>query len=651
MRLQKARIEGYRSIRKPLEFVVEPSVTVIVGPNDHGKSNLLKSLLHLNSSNDFDQDDLNWDSESKSDELPSVVGTVELDSKSKGFLIDIENRARKKINEKINERDSDIEDDELEQEQIVPENATSSPEGGAPATPPQPPAPTTTESDFEDLPEEPLDLLEADHIPDTITLSRIGLFGELEIEGLEEFQDEVQNEFFDYLPRFELIEPITKLSDSVTAEELKGDENEFMRGIFYYAGINPNDATTLFKQNDRTQMQVSQASDVLNETLKQSWSQGQDLQFRLTHDSKEDRIDLQIQDPSVASRYVRASRRSSGFTHYFSLKTILHSRQKDHPANSYILLFDEPGLFLHLSGQYDLLQVLEALSRESQVLYVTHSLFMINKTFPTRHRLIMKSEEGTTINGKPYTGRWQSVLNALGLSLTGSILFANHVLLTEGDSDPIYIYAIVQKAVLAGKVDMEINSLAVMSTSESKNTDTLLRLLLETEPVPKIAVVCDGDKGGKDRIKFISNVLKDKEIPSKTLTTDTSIEDHVPMIKEIYVPAVAAFVVKVLSFLGETPPNEESLKDKLLEDFNDKFDKEDTVVEISKWTNDVAVRIGGLKKKPSKVGIAREYATRLIDIDNREFKFGRRGKALIEWLQKELSIPTTHEVKESIMNE
>ena len=117
------------------------------------------------------------------------------------------------------------------------------------------------------------------------------------------------------------------------------------------------------------------------------------------------KILLRIQDPAVSSRLVRASHRSSGFTRFFTLKTVLYARQRDHPANSYIFLFGEPGLCLHPSGQYDLLQVLDAIGKHNQVVYSTHSLFMINKTFPVRHRLIVKTEEGTQIDGKPFLGR------------------------------------------------------------------------------------------------------------------------------------------------------------------------------------------------------------------------------------------------------
>ncbi len=222
---------------------------------------------------------------------------------------------------------------------------------------------------------------------------------------------------------------------------------------------------------------------------------------------------------------------------------------------------------------------------ESQVIYVTHSLFMINKSFPTRHRLLMKNEEGTTLDGKPYVGRWQAVLSTLGLTLTGSILFANHVVLTEGDSDPIYLYAMIQKAIKAGKVSLDINSLAIMSTSESKNTDVLLRILCESNPPPKIVLICDGDKGGKERLDFVKSFIESHSIPVKLLTADTAIEDHLPMIAEVYVPAVANYIGKLLEMTGKNKPDLTELSSKLQRAFEEAFDKGKVTQGIAEWTN------------------------------------------------------------------
>ena len=206
----------------------------------------------------------------------------------------------------------------------------------------------------------------------------------------------------------------------------------------------------LFTQDDVSMKQLKEASVTLNDTLKADWIQGADLRYELSHESAAKQILLRIEDPAVDSRLVRASRRSSGFTHFFALKTVLYARQRDCLANAYIFLFDEPGIYLHPSGQHDLLRVLDAIGKHNQVIYSTHSLFMLNRTFPARHRLIVKNGGGTRIDGKPFVDRWGSTIEELGFSLAGTILFAQHVLLAEGDADPVFIYALFQKLVEIG---------------------------------------------------------------------------------------------------------------------------------------------------------------------------------------------------------
>ncbi len=482
MLLKEVTIAGYRSIRKSTTLFVEPNATIILGPNDHGKTNCLNALLHLNSDNPFLEDvDLNWDCSEQAAELPSVVAHFTLTTQEIEKLVQFEN-------ELIEEYNVSLQEAKLTADVPAPSETQES----AAASPSSEDIPQGQSGE----PAEPYPLLTTADFSAALTVKRVGVKGILEVMHPAHIYQATKQLIQSMVPRFELINPVDKLSDSVTIEELSPGLNDFMRGIFYYAGLDPDTSGALFEQNDHTLRRLDQASKKLDQTLRETWSQGRNLGFKLIHDSKNKRIDLVIEDPAVKSRFARASRRSSGFTHYFALKTILYARRRGRESGSYVLLFDEPGIYLHPSGQYDLLQVLETLAREGQLIYVTHSLFMINRTFPTRHRLMTKSEEGTMLDGKPYVGRWQSVLGALGMTLTGTILFSNYVVLTEGDSDPIYLYAMLQKGVLAGSCRVDLNAVSFLSTGESKNADVLIRIFLETNPRPTLGVLIDGDIGG-----------------------------------------------------------------------------------------------------------------------------------------------------------
>lgn len=69
--------------------------------------------------------------------------------------------------------------------------------------------------------------------------------------------------------------------------------------------------------------------------------------------------------------------RSRGFNRFFSFLVWFKKIQEDR-NNTYILLFDEPGLNLHAKAQNDLLKFISDLSNDYQIIYTTHSPFMID---------------------------------------------------------------------------------------------------------------------------------------------------------------------------------------------------------------------------------------------------------------------------------
>src|SRR5262249_46501157 len=152
------------------------------------------------------------------------------------------------------------------------------------------------------------------------------------------------------------------------------------------------------------------------ENLRKLWGQGTELTFYFRH--RGPYIDVLADDPSIKNRPARMSKRSGGFTQFFRVSMILEARRQKKPANSYIYLFDEPGVFLHPQGQKDLLQVFEQLADQTQIVYATHSIFMLNQNFPERHLLVAKDGEGTKIDSKPYRQNWRLATDSLGVYLT-----------------------------------------------------------------------------------------------------------------------------------------------------------------------------------------------------------------------------------------
>ena len=634
MRLTRVEIEGYRSIGRKVDIRVERDVTILIGANDHGKTNILSAIEHLNPDKQFAPDtDLNWDRVNQSEEFPCLTFHLQLEESDRAAIAALS---------------------------TPPEPASSAPPE-APAGPTAAPsqAPTVHVAPAPEGPNQPSDgaedqpASEANHlplqvheIPEVLIVQRKGITGatqyvagDVPLSLLEAFAKE-------NLPRVEIIRPQEKIPDAVTVEDLEEESHEFMRGILYYAGIDPDEASELFTQDDVSMKQLKEASVTLNATLKSDWIQGADLRYELSHESAAKQILLRIEDPAVSSRLVRASRRSSGFTHFFALNTVLYARQKDYVANSYIFLFDEPGIYLHPSGQHDLLRVLDAIGKHNQIIYSTHSLFMLNRTFPARHRLIVKNGEGTRIDGKPFVGRWGPAIEELGFSLAGTILFAQHVLLAEGDADPVLIQALFQKLVEWRWANADLNAFSVISTGSSKNTDALIRILREGSNAPSLLVVVDGDEGGSERLRALKPFLAAHDVKSFQLQGGTTIEDHLPAAGGSYVDAVARYVASVVETLGKGKQTKGEIQERLRKAAETEGYSENKVTAgIANWVVEKARGIAELQSNPSKLGIAREYVESLTAATADSYKKTqlKRGLELLRTVQSELSIPELRE--------
>jgi predicted ATP-dependent endonuclease of OLD family len=84
-------------------------------------------------------------------------------------------------------------------------------------------------------------------------------------------------------------------------------------------------------------------------------------------------FDTSISDPTtVFDVEVNLDERSRGFRWFFSFYVTFAADTIDGPAANAILLLDEPGLYLHIQSQKDLLTQWEK-DFSNQIIYTTHS--------------------------------------------------------------------------------------------------------------------------------------------------------------------------------------------------------------------------------------------------------------------------------------
>jgi len=134
---------------------------------------------------------------------------------------------------------------------------------------------------------------------------------------------------------------------------------------------------------------------------------------------------------------------STGFRWFFSfLAAFSEYEHRDQPV---IILLDEPALGLHARAQADFLRFIEErLAAKHQVIYTTHSPFMITPDRLERVRLVEDRgrDHGAKVSPDVFTTDPDTLFplqGALGYDLVQHLFIAPHNLVVEGTSDYTYL--------------------------------------------------------------------------------------------------------------------------------------------------------------------------------------------------------------------
>lgn len=498
MRLKKLTIRAFRSIKLEQELVVDERVTILIGANDHGKSNLLAAIRCLNDEQPINESDKHWD---VSQNTPAEIRWYFTPSKEVRTALE-------KLTEPLTIANAETVVSLPTQDAAQPIEAgeTSAAE------------PTLSQPAVTNFP------INSDG---AIVYGRDSVSNKVKVLELPiSIPAAKEAEVLALRPRVELFEaPSGNVKDQVSRGELDTSDFEFMQGIFRYAGL-WEQRDTIFTYNPTTSRILDQASKKLTKILNDTWKQGKDLEWKFKHTGTNgDSIVIEIQDPAVQNSYTRPSLRSSGFRTYFLLSMIIYARTQNRPADSNIFLFDEPGTYLHPAAQLDLQRSFEVIADAAQIVYTTHSLFLVSKNHPTRNRVVSKTDDGTKIDQKPFSKNWKSVRESLGILLSNNFLIADKTLLVEGPSDVVYILDAIKKLKEKGLLDVDLNDFNIADAEE--NYTVLAKLMLNEGR--ELVALLDGDEGGekiKTQLqKACAQALTDGKLQIHLLPKDKSSED------------------------------------------------------------------------------------------------------------------------------
>ena len=342
--------------------------------------------------------------------------------------------------------------------------------------------------------------------------------------------------------------------------------------ILKSAKVNSNHITDPERDNDygiAIRKATSAINTVLNEIFK-SWSQHEiysmESEIVRANQGGDPTLRIYITDSRKDEGYPTRKpfeSESHGFIWFFSFLLMQKHFYTDN--NDVILLLDEPGLSLHATAQGDLLQFFEdELALRHQVIYTTHSPFMIDSNHLNRVRLVENlslkqgsnqakySELGTKVYPnalKVSKGSLLPLQSALGYDISQNIFIGRNNLIVEGASDLVYITTLsshLEKSgmdgldpawniVPAGGIDKVASFVALFGA----NTDLDFAVLVDShkEGWQRIENTCDAGFISKDRILTFADFTSHKESDVEDMFTPSF---YLNLVSKVYRMPISA---------------------------------------------------------------------------------------------------------------
>jgi hypothetical protein len=201
---------------------------------------------------------------------------------------------------------------------------------------------------------------------------------------------------------------------------------------------------------------LQSASTELTAAFRDWWKQGE-YRFRFQADG--DHFRIWVSDDKRPED-IELEGRSTGLQWFLSFYLIFLVESQDAHEGA-ILLLDEPGLSLHPLAQRNLSEFFENLSTDNQLLYTTHSPFLVDPDHLDRVKAVYVNADGTTgvssdlRAGEKDPAQTRSIYPvhaALGLSVSDTLLTGSDPVIVEGISDQFYLSAVKTLLIAAGRV-------------------------------------------------------------------------------------------------------------------------------------------------------------------------------------------------------
>jgi len=347
------------------------------------------------------------------------------------------------------------------------------------------------------------------------------------------------------------------ISDKATIEQINSGERDTFQNLLDLGDISIED----FDESPLTQFNtIEQAENRIEDQLNKAWSQ-KSLNVNLNWNNSEQTVHLLIQDQlnpdsAVDERPLTyPSQRSEGFQWFLSFYINLLAESNSSDLESKVLLLDDPAVYLHPEGKRDWLASINNIGKNEQVVFSSHSPYLIDKRYPSRIRAVEDTPRGGTkirediFESDSHT--LEPLRNALGINLGSSPFISRRQLLVEGPTEYYVVTAVANYFSQALDRDLfgwqEVSVMPVRGASNVVGQASWL----ESEGID-YAIMLDSDGAGQDVHERIQTHNPDIDSDRVVLLQNTSNSEGV-VTEDLFDPElyVSEFNVEYREFTSE----------------------------------------------------------------------------------------------------
>ncbi|QEQ96670.1 AAA family ATPase [Neptunomonas concharum] len=552
MRLVKARVQNYRSIIDTGEFDVEKLKSILVGPNEAGKTVLLQALQQLSKPADIGGFDPLRDyprskyndittGKAKPENITVVTGYFELEDEDKELIPEEFHQCQYKLYRNLNNKGyhslinapellhySDIKKPFIRMASHMDKNyiltggnkkpsealndlssewSDSKPISGDEVT--------TLEKWLNDHYEyvEEGNATEENRHSELLEKIKTNLKRDKVLKTLDSRTPVfiLFNNYFKVKPTIHLGHLAQRIEQNILDDEYYDYGNQCLLKLLGFTARelsdlgatqspNINDTNALKEYRDRLDKrsyQLNAASVRLTNEIRQVWMPNPDRpeadKLKVAADGQY--LKVVVEDDLGVD--IELDQRSEGFQWLVSFFIVFFSEAMDKHENA-ILLLDEPGMSLHALKQRDFRETISRLAKNNQTLFTTHSPFLVGPDELDIVRVVEMKDRATgtkvhtTISSDDPAGLLP-LQEALGYDLAHSLFSQQRNLILEGITDYWYVEATAE--MLRASLESNLNEKIALVFSNTAGKVVYYATILHAHNL-KVAALLDSDSAG-----------------------------------------------------------------------------------------------------------------------------------------------------------